>query len=79
MANSINLNDEAYPIVGQVSKRSAPPTSLREDVPCQTCVDREQTSTVYLVLDHHDDVTQTVTLLYQCDEGHNWSEVIDDA
>ena len=52
-----------------------PPTSVQDNVVCQACVDREQESTVYLVLDHYDDVTETTTLLYQCDNNHSWSEL----
>lgn len=51
--------------------------AIQEDVECLACLNREQESTVYLVLDHHDDVTKTVTLLYECDKGHSWSDVID--
>lgn len=49
--------------------------AVQDKVDCQACLDLEQDSKVYLVLDHYDDVKETLTLLYQCTEGHSWSEV----
>ena len=54
--------------------------AIQESVDCQQCLDRElaAASTVYLTLEHHDDATETVTRMYECDQGHSWSETVDE-
>lgn len=50
-------------------------TSSETTVQCQACIDRQQDSKVYLVLEHFDE--DVVVRMYQCDKGHGWEEVED--
>ena len=51
--------------------------AIQENIDCQKCLDTERECTVYLMLEHYDDVTDTTTLMLSCSNGHTWEEIDD--